>query len=285
MNGIVWLASYPKSGNTWFRAFISAFLDENDEGISINKMKTDGIFSSRPLLDAVAGIESSNLTAEETDRLRPLVYRHLAEVSGKTLFIKAHDAYTYLGDGTPLLATENAKAVYILRNPFDVAVSFANHASKDLDRTIADMGDVRTSFCGDERSLPSQTRQKLLSWSAHAESWANATELPVHFIRYEDMKEDPIHAFTEAMRFIGLACTEEKVRLAAELSSFDRLKQEEESGGFKERPFRTASFFRSGRVGDWRNHLSGAQRDRIIAYHGKVMVKYGYLDGEGNPVY
>jgi aryl sulfotransferase len=285
MNGIIWIASYPKSGNTWFRAFISNLLHEENEEISINGMKTDGIFSSRPLLDAVTGVESSNLTAGEIDKMRPRVYNHLAQNSERPLFIKVHDAYTYLEDRTPLLGTANAKAVYILRNPLDVAVSFANHASKSFDRIIKDMGNADHAFCNSKKRLHNQTRQKVLTWSAHVESWENAKELPVFIVRYEDMKSNPVETFAGAIRFIGLDYTREQIEQAIELSSFDRLKAEEGWNGFKERPAKTASFFRAGKAGDWRNHLNDEQRDKIIANHETVMRKYGYLDHEGNPVY
>jgi aryl sulfotransferase len=265
--GIIWLASYPKSGNTWFRTFISNLLNEMDEEIGINQLKTDGIFSSRLIFDSITGVEASNLTAEEIDRLRPKIYNHLARYAVNPLFIKVHDAYTYLEDGTPLMGTENAKAVYILRNPLDVAVSFANHASKDLDQIIKNMAENSFAFCGNRNKLANQLRQQLLTWSAHVESWAQATEIPVHLIRYEDMKLEPIPTFTKAVRFIGLDFGEEQIKKAIELSDFEKLKAKEEVEGFKERPYKTAAFFRKGEVGDWRNHLTEAQRDKLIADH------------------
>ena len=285
MNGIVWLASYPKSGNTWFRAFISSLLNEADEDISINRMKTDGIFSSRALLDALAGIEVSNLTPDEADIIRPKAYNHLAQSSEKQLFIKVHDAYTYLPDGSPLLGTESAKAVYILRNPLDVTVSYANHMSVDIDTAITKMSQPEHTLCKNVFGLQSQLRQKLLTWSGHVESWAGAKELPVHFIRYEDMKHNPLEAFTAAVRFIGLEHSQEQIANAIEQSSFDKLKAEEDSKGFKERPVHTASFFRAGNTGDWRSHLTDELRDRVIDSHKAVMLQYGYLDNDGNPVY
>jgi aryl sulfotransferase len=283
--GIIWLASYPKSGNTWFRTFISNLLNEKHEEISINQLKTDGIFSSRPLFDHITGVEASNLTAAEIDRLRPRIYNHLARTAERTLFIKVHDAYTYLEDGTPLMGKENAKAIYILRNPLDVAVSFANHASKDLDTMVTNMGDATFASCNNKNQLANQLRQQLLTWSAHVESWAQATEIPVHLVRYEDMKLDPIPTFTKAVRFMGLDCSEEQIKKAIEMSDFKKLKAKEEVEGFKERPYKTAAFFRKGEVGDWRNHLSDAQRDRLIADHGEVMRKYGYLNEDGELVY
>jgi aryl sulfotransferase len=283
--GIIWLASYPKSGNTWFRTFISNLLNEKHEEISINQLKTDGIFSSRPLFDHITGVEASNLTAAEIDRLRPRIYNHLAWTAERTLFIKVHDAYTYLEDGTPLMGTENAKAIYIMRNPLDVAVSFANHSSKDLDTMVKNMGDATFAFCNNKNRLANQLRQQLLTWSAHVESWAQATEIPVHLVRYEDMKLNPVPTFTAAVRFMGLDCSEEQIEKAIQMSDFKKLKAEEAAKGFKERPYQTVAFFRKGEVGDWRNHLTEAQRDKLIADHGEVMRKYGYLNEDGELVY
>ncbi|MEI6285895.1 MAG: sulfotransferase domain-containing protein [Bacillota bacterium] len=285
MDGIVWLASYPKSGNTWFRTFISNLISEPDEEISINNMKTDGIFSSRGIVDSITGIETANMNANEIDRLRPSVFNHLAQIAEKRLFIKAHDAYTYLDDGLPLLGTTNAKAIYIMRNPLDVAVSFANHSSADFDRIISDMNKEDFAFCGNKNRLPNQLRQIMLTWSGHVDSWLQATELPVHTVRYEDMKLNPLETFTAAVRFIGLDCTEEQIRRAIERSDFDKLKTEEVQSGFKEKPYKTASFFRAGKTGDWRNHLNEAQQQQLIADHEIVMRKYGYLDNDGNAVY
>ncbi len=129
--------------------------------------------------------------------------------------------------------------------------------------------------------MPSQ-QQKL---SLSAQWGASAKELPVYFLRYEDMKADPVRAFAGAARFIGLDCTQEQVRRAVGLSSFDRLKAEEDREGFKEKPYKATSFFRAGKAGDWRNHLSDGQRERLIADHGEVMRQYGYLDAAGNPDY
>ena len=285
MGGIVYLASYPKSGNTWFRAFISNLLNEKDEAVSINRLQTDGIFSSRHILDSVIGVESANLTPDEIDRLRPTVYNHLARTAVRPLFVKVHDAYTYLANGEPLLGTVKAKAVYIVRNPLDVAVSFASHIARDLDFTVGCMADERYAFGRSNKSLPEQLRQRLLTWGRHAESWMQARELAVHLIRYEDMMQNPVASFTEAVRFIGLDCTDAQIEKAICLSDFAKLKAEEAQQGFKERPYQAAAFFRSGRVGDWRNHLSDAQVEQLLRDHGETMRKLGYADEQGNPVY
>jgi len=285
MSSIIYLASYPKSGNTWFRTFISNLLKEKDEEVSINSLKTDGIFSSRSILDSIIGIESSNLTSEEIDCLLPRAYNYMAGKITRNMYIKVHDAYTYLPDGGPILGTFQAKGIYIMRNPLDVAVSFAKHSSRSLDVVIDNMGNEDFCMCKQKAELPIQLRQILLSWSLHAESWTSAKEIPVHVIRYEDMQEKPLETFRKAVEFIGLPCSDVQIEEALRLSSFDTLKKQEKQNGFKEKPSKAASFFREGKVGDWRNHFTEEQRDRIIATHGDTMRKFGYLDDFGKPVY
>ncbi len=285
MSGITWLASYPKSGNTWFRIFLSNLLKGEEEEVTINQLKTDGIFSSRHILNRYSGVECSNLTMDEIDRLRPKVYDHLSHLVKRNFFVKVHDAYTYLEDGSPLLGTFQTKAVYILRNPLDVAVSFANHSSKSFSAIVENMGDQNFSFCANENRMANQTRQMLLTWSMHVTSWTEAKEIPVNILRYEDMKQKPLETFTKAVRFIGLDYTEAQIQSAIELSDFNRIKKEESHEGFREKPYKTESFFRKGQVGDWKNHLTEMQAEQIISDHSSVMRKFGYLDEYDRPLY
>src|ERR1700755_1626042 len=95
---IVWLASYPKSGNTWFRAFLTALLNEGD--LDINQMKINGIFSSKQLFENFTDLEPAYLYHDEAKALQTEVFIHLEQFFKKdNLFIKIHDAYTYINEG------------------------------------------------------------------------------------------------------------------------------------------------------------------------------------------
>jgi hypothetical protein len=275
VSAILWLASYPKSGNTWFRAFV-ANLKHGDKGpVDINDLPIS-IASSRRLFDDGAGIESTELTAEEIARFRPRVYRHVAESSAETVFLKIHDAYTLLPDGEPLIPTNATMgAVYIVRNPLDVAISYAHHSSKPLDRIIARMTLGDKLFSDDIPAM--QLNQRLLSWSRHVLSWVDQRAFPVHLIRYEDMQERPLETFTAATRFCGLPCDPDRVRRALDYSSFEVLQKQELEFGFRERLEKAPSFFRQGKVGAWRDVLSPSQIARITGDHRAVMERFGYL--------
>ncbi|MDR3598923.1 MAG: sulfotransferase domain-containing protein [Desulfosporosinus sp.] len=285
MGEIVWLASYPKSGNTWLRAFLSNLLSETGETVDINHLKTDGIASNRILFDELTGIDSEDMTMDEIDALRPELYEYIAEASTKTSFVKIHDAYTYLKDGRPLIPSYKAKAIYIVRNPLDVAVSFSYHSNSSLDKTIDSMAKDDFCFCSRPIKFHNQLRQKLLSWSDHVQSWINNEMIPVHIIRYEDMKNKPLETFKKAVEFSGLLCDDEEIKKALELSGFERLKAQEEKAGFREKPTNMNSFFREGKTGGWRDHLSEEQVSRVLEKHIMAMKDLEYIDKNSNIIF
>ncbi len=284
MSGIVWLASYPKSGNTWFRVFLANLRGDGQGPADINDLRSSPIASARGLFDDAVGIESSDLTHDEAARLRPEVYAQLAREATETLFIKIHDAFTFLDDGRPLFAGSSVKgAVYIIRNPLDVAVSLAHHLACSVDEAIEAMNNPEYAFCRGRKRLHYQLRQKLLSWSEHVLSWVDTALVPVHIMRYEDMKLRPLETFAAAARFAGLADDRELIARALGWSSFDELRRQEKERGFKERSAKSESFFRRGEIGSWRETLSDEQARRVITTHASVMRRFDYLNASEEP--
>lgn len=283
MNGIVWLASYPKSGNTWFRSFLTNLVRDGDEPVHINDMDGGPIASSRPLFDDVVGYDSADLTPEEAERLRPEVYLHTARRAEETLFCKVHDACTSIPGVGPLFPAEATRGViYLVRNPLDVCISFSHHnGHQNINRTIRQMEDPEFTLARSRESQANQLPQRLLTWSGHVTSWIDAPNLKVHVVRYEDMKLRTEETFTMAARFAGLPDSPDRIRKAIAFSSFDELKKQEEKDGFAEKMPRARSFFRKGEAGAWRETLSQSQVSRITKAHGPVMRRLGYLDAEG----
>lgn len=285
MNGIVWLASYPKSGNTWFRIFLTNLLRDADEPASINDLESSPVASARGLFDENTGIEASDLTADEIDLLRPELYCHLAKETEEPLFMKIHDAYTLVADNQPLIpAAVTAGALYFIRNPLDVAVSNSHHNGTDYDSAIVRMADRGATMSYKPNRLHDQLRQKLLTWSDHVLSWIDSAPFPVSLLRYEDMLTASLETFSSAVRFIGLDYCEERIAKAIRFSSFATLQQQEEESDFRERSAVATRFFRKGETGSWREELTEEQVARVVADHGAVMRRFGYLDAQGKPV-
>jgi aryl sulfotransferase len=287
MTGTVWLASYPKSGNTWFRILHANLSAAGDAPVDINDLpERGGIASARGPFDHLMLIDSGLLTHDEIDFLRPRLYEALAEgaeddldspaASGLRL-VKVHDAYTHLPSGEPLLGGAAAArgAIVIVRDPRDVAPSLAHHNHVSIDDAIARMNTPDARYCASRRSQPRQLRQRLLDWSGHVASWLDQRDIPVHLVRYEDLRADPARHFLAALAFAGRPATREEAERAVRLSDFDELQAQECEKGFRESS-RGKPFFRKGAAGGWRDELTAEQVVRIEAAHAPMMARLGY---------
>ena len=287
MTRTIWLASYPKSGNTWLRMLI-ANLSATDKPIDINDLpERGGIASARNPFDDLLLIDSGLLTPDETDALRPRVYEALARGDGGdeqpvrgVRFAKVHDAYSLTPAGEPLMAGARGAdgAIVIVRDPRDVAPSLAHHNRTSIDEAITFMNDADAGFSIAARQQLRQFRQKLSRWSGHVASWLDQPDIPVHLIRYEDMQADTAAALRGALDFAGIAATSEEIARAVTFADFAQLRRQETEKGFREAPWQQpeVKFFRRGEAGAWRDELSADQVARIEAAHAPVMQRLGY---------
>ncbi len=278
-DGIFWLASYPKSGNTWFRIVLANVLKPSDAPIDINRITTGAIASSREWVDEILGFDSGDLSHEEMDALRPAVYAWHALNQPEVGYHKIHDAYLDVAPNKPLIPKIGCLgAIYIVRNPLDVAVSLANHSSCSIDKAIDYLNQADFVFCKSRHRQDKQLRQMLLSWSMHVYSWVNAHDVSKLVLRYEDMMNDPWDSFSRAMQFLKIPVADAVLEQSIEHAKMDKLQAMEQESGFREKPANVARFFRKGIVGDWRNVLTKEQAQRIIVAHKDTMGLFGYLD-------
>ena len=282
---LFWLASYPKSGNTWFRAFISNLSNERAAPVSINEIGTRGLASMRSWMDDLLGFDTADLDRAEISRLRPAVYGFASEHFENFSYHKIHDACHRVAGGQWIVnAGATAGALYLIRNPLDVAISYANHNNCSIDEAIAMMEDPEHRLADDDGTrLKSQVEQRLLTWSDHVRSWVDHPEIRTHVVRYEDMKADTHRVFTAAARFLRLPADSQSIERALAFSAFDTLRKQEDEESFRERNPRSPRFFRKGVAGDWQATLTRAQIDRIVKAHCAVMRRFGYLDEAGSP--
>jgi hypothetical protein len=286
---LIWLASYPKAGSTWFRLLVANLAAADGAPVDINRWPVNGgAASARASFDNLLLIDSGLLTHDEADSLRPRLYETLAaggdddgatQAGAAPRFIKVHDAYTLTAKREPLLAGRRCATgvILIVRDPRDVAVSLAHHSRSTLDEAIGFMNSSEAGYCLETDRQRSQLRQRLLGWSEHADSWLEQSDLPVHLIRYEDLQADTFATFRRALDFAGHATRDELIRRAVGHADFGELQRQEQSLGFRESPRREGSpFFRRGEAGAWRAELTTAQVGRIEAAHASMMRRLGY---------
>ena len=275
---LVWLAGYVRSGNTWRRALLANFLAVRDDPVGINDIDEalPGKRSCDPvLLEALTGLVASDLTQDEADALRPAVYRAMAGYSGVRLYCPAHEAFLNTSAGEPLFPDDaTCGALYAVRNPLDVAVSWAFYLGVDFESAVNDLCNP-----GHQIGYPEwpRLREILGDWSSHVESWRRAP-FPVLTVRYEDMLADPVGELGSMARFLGLEGAADQVRLrrAVDFAGFANLRKSEEREGYGSYLKQGRRFFRSGKAGGWRRHLTAAQARRLVDAHGDVMTALGY---------
>jgi hypothetical protein len=278
-SGIVWIASYPKSGNTWARAFLHNLAKlrsgEHDEQ-DINEMARFSTWDLEKRRYAeVLGFEPDNAKHRgEIAATRQAVQRHIADSTDGIVFMKTHNCLVMDRGHSTINFSVTAGAVYVVRNPLDVAISYAHHSGTGIDQTIEKLSLTDLESTGKDQAV----YEVIGSWSQHVWSWTRNPHRALHVMRYEDMLADPEKTFGALARHLLLNPSGRQLRKAIEHSSFARLQAQEKEKGFRERPPQAdQSFFREGRAGQWKDVLTPNQIDRIVHDHGDQMRRFGYL--------
>lgn len=274
---IFWIASYPKSGNTWMRMGL-ACLRRGAASIDINNFQDaeDAAASNRERFDLLCDVDSSDLTEPEILAARAHVFRRISSELRGVAFWKVHEAFVRTPKGALFPAEATAGCVYIVRDPRDVAVSLAHHNGSGIDDAIARLADPDHTLSRSRHGLSRQLHQPLSTWSGHVESWLDQASFPILLVRYEDMLKDFGAVLERVSLLAGLRPGDAAIRQAVEATRFSELQRQEHLNGFAEKPFRCTKFFRDGRAEGWRDTLTAAQSDRISGDHRVVMKRLGY---------
>jgi hypothetical protein len=261
MKKIHWIASFPKSGNTWLRMLCEAYMTGRANINAEHGLVTaDNI---EPYYQSVSPYALSDLD--------PKVVLHLKGAA--LLYVRSHMVKTHcansLVDGIrqiPDLYTRSA--VYLMRDPRDVAISYSYLLGESIDKTIEMMNNKNLVILS-KNNVP----QFMGTWTMHVQSWTRAN-FPVLVVRYEDLLEDTENEFTSVLEFWGREIDTERLNKAIEMASFENLKQQEQKSGFRENMGK-GDFFREGRS-TWKEVLTKEQADQIVSDHGEMMSQHGY---------
>lgn len=277
--GILWLASYPKSGNTWVRIFLENLFRNAREPASINELNVVEFGDALPrLYEKLAGRPFVQLTDEEVHRLREPLQKLLAN-RGETSIVKTHNMICDIR-GIPVIRLEYTMgAIYIVRNIFDVVVSLARHYGTSIEEAVD--GICQPTMHGP--SGPNIAEQFFGRWCDHYRSWTSIPGFEPLVLRYEDLRTKPMKAFGRVVKFLKLPADDERIKRAIRFSNFEELSRQEKAAGFKERVRPDQVFFHTGKVGGWRQQLTADQIARLIDVHGEVLRELGYLDKQGRP--
>lgn len=275
----LFLASFPKSGNTWIRIFLGNYLADGAHPLPLNDLRYFAHIADTSLFEGWIGCSPWELSPARVALLRRELHGALHRDVERIMFYKVHDNF-FLPDGVTRMFPEGcARVVYVLRNPLDVAISVKHHFDlASIDAAIDYVAGRRVSFAhlGHNRT---HMRQFIGSWSQHVRGWCEASGMEMLILRYEDLLNNSRQSFEDLLRFLHWPMDATRFERALNASWFSRLQAAERAQGFAEHYAGQSLFFRSGRAGDWRSHLLPSHLDRMLSEHGEVMKKHGYLEG------
>jgi hypothetical protein len=280
MGRLIWVASYPKSGNTWLRLFLYAYLQlehQNLERIDLNAPEFTAMTSSdvaRAWFEPLLPAPWEQSTGQHAAAVRAQVQQNMADAVTGFGLVKTHGPYGEYYGIPNIFAEVTAGAYYIIRNPLDVALSLRNHHGlSNYTKAIQILNKKNRVQLREDKFIEAP----IGSWRQNVEGWASLSRRGIHVMRYEDMLENPEEVFGRAVRQMGQPEDPDRVRRAIELTSFDQLAAAEAKTGFDEKPKGASAFFHSGKAGRWESELSPGQIRAVVAENHDLMRKFGYM--------
>ena len=282
---IIWLASYPKSGNTYVRAFLSAYYFSESGEFDFSQIAKIDQFPHEKFFK-----EKVNNISEASKQWVP-VQREINK-DKKIRFFKTH---SFLGNyqGNQFTSPETTLgAIYIVRDPRNVLSSLKNHYSFDDDKALKMIKDKTRSLMSNNGSHASLTY--ISSWSENYLSWLRNNQFRRLFIKYEDLITNKYETFRDIIVFTNTlmnkveGVNKSKLQKAIETTNFDVLKKKEVSetfdgteSSFKNwRKFHSENknlFFNLGPDNNWKKILKTDISKEIEISFEKEMVELGYL--------
>ena len=287
---IAYIASYPKSGNTWIRLILSNYFFSEFAPISLNKLRdhiasdtTNGFYSQYA---KETKIEFKKIIDDYI--LRNAALRSYLSKNPNT-FLKTHSAFHTLNNVSYFDPKITGIFIYIIRDPRDIVISSAYHNlgsflfEKNKLGANGLVGDNELQFiyeamCNPNEWLesPSGIKTHLSAWDIHVNSFKQVSE-KLHVIRYEDLLLNTHECINKLIiRIIGKSDLE-RVSTAIKHSTFLSLTEDEENNGFNEKTTKYSKFFREGKSGGWRKYTNSDVFKKIENKFGSTMIEYGYL--------
>ena len=281
MKKIIWISSYPKSGNTWMRFLISNYFFNNTN--EFNFQIADNTILMFPQLSLMKKIVDKKTLIENPFNITKYWLDLQKQVSidgGNVVFFKNHNALISIEKNDFTNMDLTLAAIYIVRDPRDVVISYAHYKNESYDKVISDLCDKKLFY--NISSIDNFPYIEILgSWSYHYKSWKfGMPDMPRVIIKYEDLLKDCIGQFNNTIDFLSKILNHKKdnnkIQFSVENSEFSLLQEGEKKFGMKTNKG-TDKFFRTGKAEQWKDLLSLNQIKKIEASCKQGMKELNYL--------
>ncbi len=282
---IIWLSSYPKNGNTWLRALISAYY-----------YSKDGFFLGDQNLKNIQQFPvKNNFESFNYDLSKPgdtakfwIKAQQKINLDKKIKFFKTHNALVKLGVNDFTNLKNSLGAIYIVRDPRNVIDSIARHFQLNHDQALKVMQDEKKFIYDFKKKNDFSDYQFISSWEKNYESWKNNKILPIKFLRYEDLLKETFFVFKEIIEFIDKLTNNksgfnrEKAKNAVKSTSFENLKKIEINNGFNESIIsrvdkKKIPFFHLGPKNNWSENFDDKFIEKLNNTFEKNLIELDYL--------
>ena len=279
MKKILWIASYPKSGNTYMRSLLSSLIYTKDGEFNfklLKKIKQFDISENYQFVHKIDRHDYSNLDdIKVVSKYWEMAQKRINE-AGESFIFKTHAANLMWKNYKYTDELRTLGVIYLIRDPRDVVVSYAHHFDKDIDTVINKMIRVDAITTNPRKTIGIP----LSSWNFHIQSWEKLN-VPKLFIRYEDLIREPNKVFSKVIEFlknnlkINFAINKQKFNSIIKNTNFKSLKKMEMEGGFPEQ-ISTRVFFRKG-IYEAGKELNDARSYKIISNFNNLMKRFNYI--------
>ena len=282
---IIWLASYPKSGNTFLRSLLTAYLFTKDGNFNFDLLKNINQFPNNVTFEKL-GIDILN--QKEVIKNYIKVQEETNKRDGQGIrFLKTHSTLQDI-DGHKFTNLKNCLgAIYIVRDPRDVAKSYSNHNLTSIDESINHMKEFNIGGGVKSEDRKNETITHIGSWSSHYTSWKEFDKVDRYLlIKYEDLVEETEKTFLKVLTFVckltkkKLDLDKNKLKNVLNTTTFDSLQNLEKQKGFSEAinvNGKKITFFKYGAKNNWKNFLTSENRKKIEDSFREEMKELGYL--------
>ena len=278
---IFWLASYPKSGNTWIRMFLRSYFLSSDQKFSLNeKGNLNFEVSNFPTPELLKNAKIDHLDFKNIAK-NWITLQDIINLNGKLNFLKTHNGNYNLGN-YPFTNSDNTiGGIYIVRDPRDVVLSYANHIGVNNEESTSILTGVEAfeEEYFDESAKVKYRKTLMGSWSMNYLSWKRYKGRKIHLMKYENLVENPKKNFFKMLEYINsivqINIDQDKITKAVEQTAFNNLQNLEEKEGFTEAGM--GKFFRKGKVGEWKEKLDLKLVEKIENNFRKEMKELNYL--------